>query len=370
MREPIPGEMRALTGLRGVLVAGVVLVHLDPTILQLLPGWSVFRHAVAHGPIVADCFFLLSGFTLFRASRTAGAPFSPARHGRFLWARFARLWPNHVVTAAALAGVVLAARARGIDLPGEFPLRDVPFQLTMTHAWWRSPGADWNDISWYVSSQWFAYVLLLPLAGAALARRWPPLVYAIVCAALPFVWLAIAWSSLPRAHFPIVRVTCAFLGGCALHGASCDAPRVVAFLRRHATWFALVFVALVGTYVPYSFHALLLLAPLLVLGLTEERSAAARLLATAPVVWLGRISFAMYLSHVVAWRALQALAPATRFAGAPLAERLAVLASYGIAIVACAVALDRFVEVPARAALGRFGARWWPPPAGDGARPA
>ncbi len=363
-RAPLPGEMRALTGFRGVLVAGVVLVHLDPTLRQLLPGWSVFRHAVAHGPIVAECFFLLSGFMLFQSSRVLAAGFSPAGHARFLWSRVARLWPNHVVSALAIAAVVLAARARGVELPGEFPLFDVPFQLTMTHAWWRSPGDDWNDISWYVSSQWFAYVFLLPLAGAALARRWPPLVYAFACAALPCVWLAIAISPLPRAHFPIVRVVCAFLGGAALYGAAREAPRVVAFARRRATWVALAFVALVGTYLPYSFHALLLLAPLLVLGLTEERSAVAQLLATRPVVWLGRISFAMYLSHVVAWRALQALLPAARFADAPLGERVAVAAVHGLLIVACAVALDRFVEKPARAALDRLGARWWPAPAG------
>lgn len=361
---PIAGEMKALTGLRGVLMAGVVIVHLDPVFRLLLPGWDRFDAAVRHGPVIAEYFFLLSGFVLFQASRSLPASFTPAAHARFLWSRFARLWPVHVATAAAVAGVVTAARGLGAELPGEFPLRDVPFQLTMTHTWWRAPGDDWNDISWYVSSLWFAYVVLLPPAAAALARRWPWPVYALACAALPLLWLQVAWSGMSREHFPIVRVTCAFLGGCALHGVVRATPGATEFLRRRASWIALAIVLLVATYVKFSWHALLLLAPPLVAGLTAERSAVARLFASRPFTRFGRLSFSLYLSHVAAWRTMEAVLPAERFAGAPLAVRLAVLAAYGAAILALALAVERCVEGPGRDALVRLGERGWP------ARPA
>lgn len=360
---PIPGEMKALTGLRGVLMAGVVIVHLDPVFRALLPGWGRFDAAVRHGPVIAEYFFLLSGFVLFEASHSLPRAFSPAAHARFLWSRFARLWPVHVATAAALAAVVTTARALGAELPGEFPLRDLPFQLTMTHTWWRAPGDDWNDISWYVSALWFAYVFLLPPAAAALARRWPWPVYALACAVLPVVWLQAAWSGMPRDHFPILRVTCAFLGGCALHGVVRATPRATEFLRRHATWTAAAIVVLVATYVKYSWHALLLLAPPLVAGLTAERSAVARLFASRAFTRFGRLSFSLYLSHVAAWRAMQALLPVERFADAALPARLAVLAAYGAAILALALAVERFVEGPARDALVRLGERRWPAPA-------
>lgn len=72
----------------------------------------------------------------------------------------------------------------------------------------------------------------------------------------------------------------------------------------------------------------------------------------------------------MAWRALQALLPASRFEQAPLAERLLLLAAHGRAILALAVLLDRYVEKPARAALVRLGERWWPAPAPGRSRAA
>lgn len=350
-------EVRPLTGIRGFAALWVVAFHFHDTFVRLVPQWEVFGRFARRGPLGVDMFFILSGFILCHVYEPWRAPFSLRGHLDFLWVRIARIWPNHVVTIPAIALAVAIGRARGLAIPGDFPFRVLPFQLTMTHAWYRSPGGDWNDVSWSVSSEWFAYVFLFPLASLWLARRPPWLLGAFACAGLVILWPVIAYSTISKDAFPVLRVTCGFLAGVALYGVAIAAPRLTAFTQRWLTPFAVLYVALQFATFHYVTELVLLVTPVLLLGLSAERSAVAHLLASRTANWLGRTSYALYMSHEVSERLLQSLLPAARFAGTPLALRAGVLAAHWAVVFLLAAALFYGVEQPARIAFRSLGRR-------------
>jgi len=81
----------------------------------------------------------------------------------------------------------------------------------------------------------------------------------------------------------------------------------------------------------------------------------ARILCLGPVMYLGRISYSLYLTHAVSQRALKVLLPAPQFEAAPPWLRLSVFTLYLIALIAPAALLHHLVEEPARRGLRRLG---------------
>lgn len=82
-------ELPVLTGLRGLAALAVLLGH---------AGWATY------GWLGVDVFFWLSGTVLAWVYRD-GVP-----HGRFFWARFARIYPCVVVATAASAAATMMHR--------------------------------------------------------------------------------------------------------------------------------------------------------------------------------------------------------------------------------------------------------------------
>src|SRR5690242_10504277 len=83
MRDDLP----ALTGVRGYAALAVVLYH------YRVPGFG-------WGWLSVDVFFVLSGFVLAHVYRDGLRP------SEFLWARFARTIPTHLV-ATSLVGLAM-----------------------------------------------------------------------------------------------------------------------------------------------------------------------------------------------------------------------------------------------------------------------
>jgi peptidoglycan/LPS O-acetylase OafA/YrhL len=105
-------------------------------------------------------FFVLSGFILahvYPELRTAGD------RGRFVLARFARLWPTHIACTLILFTLV------GWPLWTWWNLFLALMQLTMVHAWMPVQGVNvsWNCPSWSISTEFFFY-----LSFVLLIERW------------------------------------------------------------------------------------------------------------------------------------------------------------------------------------------------------
>jgi peptidoglycan/LPS O-acetylase OafA/YrhL len=342
-----PQDLRALTTLRFFAAAWVALYAFWP---NLDVGWTPIL--VTKGYLGVELFFVLSGFIL---SHVYLASLGERRfgYGGFLWARLARVYPLHLATLAGVGVLGLGALAAGLAIDDNvLSWASLPAHLTMTHAWGLAPEAGWNHSSWSISAEWFAY-LTFPAFGVVAwrlrDRPWAAVAGTVAAGAglyVGFAWLA--GFSLTEATFlwGALRIVPCFAYGCALYLVHRKGG------IRHPGRVALA--SLVGLAVSTSVGApdavAVLFAGGLILGLAGVSNASAGWLASRPAVYLGEISYAVYMV-LVPWQLL-AVTVAARVTGAedkalhPLAW-LVVIA----ALPLVAAAAYHLVEYPARRAL-------------------
>lgn len=174
-------ETRHLDGLRIVAASAVVILHYSDYVKDQPIGRFMVEHTW-HFNLFVDLFFVISGYVI--ASQYLTKVGSPTAVGRFLWRRFARIYPLHLATLAFYVAIALALYfgiARG-ENPARYPLSDIPAQLLLLHA---IDGArlTFNFPSWSLSAEFFCYALF-PLMAILLGRR-KPLILALI--AVPFI---------------------------------------------------------------------------------------------------------------------------------------------------------------------------------------
>jgi len=305
-----PAHWAALDSLRGLAAVSVVLFHMTWTSpLYPLPF-------VRNGYLMVDLFFVLSGFVI--ASAYGGRISSPQALGRFLWLRFWRLYPVHLVFLIVFVAVEVAkyvAEDRyGIHAnhPALGPgwTWDLVANLLLVQGL-TNRALSFNGPSWSISVECAVYVMF---AGLSLAARSRAVVAATSCALSVTALLLFAWLGRSQVthgnHYGILPgVTGFFLGvkvgGFAEHG------RGSAFVLRHrrAVGFgALAALAMFMAFVamPHQGYETLAVFPL--------SAALVLLLAMAPVSgllrplhwsglrWLGAISYPVYMAQeAVIW---------------------------------------------------------------------
>ena len=104
---PKPRRLDALTGLRFLAAAAVVVFHARVDVPGQMGIPPDFAADVPLASAAVAFFFVLSGFILAYVYPRLE---SPAACGRFLLARFARLWPAHLV------GLALCLAVSGLHL--------------------------------------------------------------------------------------------------------------------------------------------------------------------------------------------------------------------------------------------------------------
>lgn len=352
-RSPLPAppeNLPALTGIRAIAAGLVVLLHLNQTI----PGAGIgdalpFTH---YGYLGVDIFFVLSGFILSHVYGQALARFDLRTYGRYLWFRLARLYPVHIAVLVALVGLVLLLRALGQapNNPANWEYPALVYHVTLTHAWGFLEAATWNGPAWSISLEFLAYLLLPAFLLLTSVARHPlaaALGAALACALLAGLFLEFGWR-IKDAHVGadgIVRVLTEFGAGCFLYRMWRRVPA--------GPWWDLAAVSLLvvsGVLTAVGVSALVLV-PLLgaaVLAVAQSTGPFHRFLATRTMVWLGEISYAVYLVHfailLVAGRALAWSGLASAGTAVSLLAALATLA----AILIVAAAAYHGIERPAR----------------------
>ena len=183
-------EICALTGARGIPVLLIVLFHIHEW--YGYSGVSWYDTVASKGYIWVEFFFALSGFILFYAyGARFGAGLRVESIGTFLAARVSRIYPLQLVTL--LAVVVLEADRRLVESRRlgvgflEVPVfagRTADTFLTnllMVQAWGFRDVLSWNVPAWFVSVEFFLYLvcpvlILLSGCGRGGGRRcsaWP-----------------------------------------------------------------------------------------------------------------------------------------------------------------------------------------------------
>ncbi|MCB1291540.1 acyltransferase [Mycolicibacterium sp.] len=311
----------ALTGVRALAAMLVVATHAAYTTGKYTHGFVglVYSRMEIGVPI----FFVLSGYLLFgpwvraAASGAASPPLT-----RYAWHRVRRIMPAYVVTVLA-AYLVYHFRDGGPN-PGHtwwglfrnLTLTQIytdNYAFALLHQGLTQMWSLAVEVAFYVALPVLAWLLMVLLCR----RRWRPVLLLAGLGGLAL--LSLAWIVLVHitdflpdgAKLWLPGYLIWFLGGMMLTVLSAMGVRVYGFLAvpLAAICYLIVCTPIAGEpqtsptglaqalvkMVFYAVIATLVVAPL-ALG---DRGAYARLLASRPMVWLGEISYEIFLVHLV-----------------------------------------------------------------------
>lgn len=382
----------AMDGLRGLFALWVVLVH------------APFLSSIFHTPFVQypapmlTVFFVFSGFVV---ALMYGAGIQDGRGAaRFLIKRLGRLWPLHM---ALLLYLLLFETARWLAVEyGGIDAAHEPFtegttvsafveNVFFVQSWgWDKP-MTWNFPAWTISTEIAAYLVLCAiclLVSSVGARIALGLVCAVV-AGVFYYFQADQWTrvgelaSVPRAIMEFfMGFTVYFLSqrfpfkgfwlGSILEVGAFAAAVTISFLRLDGFW-------MLGTGLAFSIFGY---------ALASEQGIISRYARAKPLVWLGEISYSIYLTHVPIIYTLGAVvALAARYFGTEFWVTVdtmtgprevmdlggvyvmnAMLVGLVVVVIAASALTHRYIEQPARVwfarlADARFGKQPSPQPA-------
>lgn len=353
-----PAEIVSLTTLRGLLAVWVVLYHYWTDVLRLFPTATVVSPAVRAGHLAVPAFFMLSGFVL---TYTYGDEFRhPSRRGvvAFLRARLARVYPVHLATLLVVAAMVGVSARIGLRVTDAgYTARDFVLNLVLAQTWVPHFALNWNYPSWSISSEWFAYVLFpFVAAGGTRLRLDRPAGAAVVGAATlaGSVGVILWWRPWP--FYELVLVVPTFACGMAVGWLH----RSVRLGGPAARWTAAGLAAGVAAAchapsgeVAAGLAVVLLFALVAVLAWTGGRGH--RVWTARPLVYVGTVSYSLYMTHTLAQKLVNGLVPAARSAGADPAVKVGALVGYAVLVVAACLACYYLVEKPCRERFRRTG---------------
>lgn len=187
-----PERFPALDGLRGIAAVGVMMTHYAIA-EQVKPNFFI-----ANGSWGVLMFFAISGFIIAHVYAKVFAKRVTARDfWHYLGLRFAKLYPLHLALLLVFVGVILPLHMWGPDANNN----DTTYLLNvfMLHGWGFWPVYSWNTPSWSVSIEWLCYLLFPALCVVRWLRA--PLAAAaamvLLLASLKYYWLVgwLAWAA-------------------------------------------------------------------------------------------------------------------------------------------------------------------------------
>ncbi len=332
-QAPTGQRLQALDAFRGIAAISVVLYHttlrypgfirgLPPSGAPLFPG---FRQAEA-GVVPVLWFFLLSGFVI---TWTIGRCRTPMD---FVISRISRIYPAYW---AAIALTVAAAALWPLPGVAHTPMQ-VLVNLTMLQAIPLVP--DVAGVYWSLAVEVFFYLYALAFFAAGLWRFVH--IAAFAWAALGLTVALLEYSGLPTSwrvdQLLVLHYSPYLMAGMALYQL---------WRRQHRVWSGATLVvcaaAIALSQSPVS-AALCYAAIALIAAAAEGRL---RWLAAPPLLWLGSISYALYLVHEYpSYMVIRAL----DHAGAP---HQASIAAAILSVLALATAITYAIERPAMRAI-------------------
>jgi peptidoglycan/LPS O-acetylase OafA/YrhL len=376
-----PAYLAALTPLRGIAALLVVVFHAGIFIGPLADPAAT--GLIGRGWLWVDFFFVLSGFIL---THVYGGYFREKvtwpSYKKYLRARFARVYPLHLVTLGA--AVVLAVLLRSLAgqmmpiMQKMLDLGTLPASLLLVQALHLYDTPPLNTPAWSLSTEWWVYVifpwLVGPLfrlgragKGAALlgiAGLYAVLVYGV---APRFGNLIFVEMGMPHgatldmtADWGYFRCLAGFALGMVVYRLYAGGWGA-GLLGRGGALVGFALGVLLGMHYGAPDLCIVALFPGLILAAAYHTGAATRALTVRPLRRLGDWSFSIYLVHMplvyVRWAMQLAENPDAfaRLPGGPpdYAANWAWTLGLLVATVAVAACTYRWVEVPARQYLSR-----------------
>ena len=306
--KPTINYISSLTPLRGIAALLVVLFHYQAfSIMHGFPGLldQINSQFITKGYLWVDFFFILSGFVI---SHVYGEKLKARSKGvikNYLWARFSRLYPLHIFVMLLLAiqmiGLNLLYPVYAVGWNAVNTFYAFPIHLFFLQTSGLIDSYSWNVASWSVAAEWWTYIVaigLIPLLNRG-SVRYTILAFILALSGMVFITYQTPDYTL-NAIFALGTVRCifGFTIGIGLYQA------YKSLLNRKSIWakdwflyvilICLIAILNFGIYdvVVIPFFGAFILCTSLNTGLPYK------LLNTKPLVFLGDISYSIYLIHI------------------------------------------------------------------------
>lgn len=351
---PAQGEILPLTSIRGFLATWVVLYHYWNDIVRLFPSATILDPLVLRGHLAVPAFFILSGLVLAHNYGQRMAVFSWKSTYTFLLLRLFRIYPVHLVTLLVVLAMVLVSRHLGYQLTDagyswDYFVRN----LLLMQTWVPHFELNWNYPSWSISSEWFAY-LLFPFAVPLLLRHlttvWRAALFGLAALA-GSVAMMTYWH--PQAFAEMLLVVPTFFAGASV-AYLCRQLRPGTFQHWRYAPDILTLAAIATCFIPSIAGGVALLMAIFFLMVVIFYSVGNRcsmLWTGSATVFLGEVSYSLYMTHTLAQKLIVRLLPAKKFADASVPTKAGVLAVYAALILTLCLGCYYLLENPARQAL-------------------
>lgn len=312
----------ALTSLRFFAAAIIAVAHAG-----FWPGFEQFRFDLFNGGNAVSFFFVLSGFIL---AYTYNGMDAAGGYRAYIVARVARIWPVHLVMLVAYVGIIaphllrwgtqtdlLAFVANGLLLHSWVPYSDFFYS--------------YNGVSWSISTE-LAFYVAFPLLLVLMKKDWRilPCVMAMILVIVLGLCFVLDLQRKPSPEHvsasalfyinPICRAVEFMAGMLTWKAFNASAKRRLPFglmtVLEVGTLAALI-AGMVGTHWLWNNHGADVrggiiawlavsgcfpLMAILILVYARQEGAVSRALCTRPLVYLGEISFALYMFHQMVLR--------------------------------------------------------------------
>lgn len=356
-RSSEPARLHELDSLRALAAIGVVGWHYASH-FGAAPLPSLLAPFYRHGELLVDFFFVLSGFVLARVYWNDRRSVAFANNVRD---RIARMYPLHVATLCAVAVMqwILVDRLASQPFVYHFnDAHDFTLNLALLNRTGLERGQSFNGPSWSISTEFVVNILFLAVitlrrstARAVLFLLFVVSLAVILRNGLVSDTLAFGISN------DIFRTVVGFLCGVALYGMHAHFLSRIAirsgFADVAAIAAACVFLAYcaLGELARLSDLLVVLICfPTLIVGAIHGR-VARRVLTLPPLVYLGTVSYSIYLVHFPLQLGVH-LASVAFLIRMPYDSALFLL-GFIVATIALASIAYRLIEVPGKQLLRR-----------------
>jgi peptidoglycan/LPS O-acetylase OafA/YrhL len=312
-------------------------------------GRSVFEYGYA----AVDLFFILSGFILVTAHPTLTVTTSRD----FFWKRIFRIYPLHITIMLALAaGLILSSFVHlNVNGDGHYDWGGFPLSVLLLKPYFPFIPGEWNSATWSIGIELACY-FTLP-AVLPLARRLNQTTLWVIIAFLSVTmtaWLAALGTDVPHEGLgALLRGYFGFYIGCCLGVAM---PQLPGSATRCANIVGLVAVVGIGLACALDAPAAIpLFSAMLIAALSLNSGTLAACISISPLVWLGQVSFSVYLIHLPMFTISNKLIPIDRFPFPPLVVSTVrdIVVTVGVLILSGFT--YRFIETPGRRLPQKWG---------------
>ena len=300
-----------LTSLRGFAAMAVVLFHFNEILVLFVTQEQTMLLRKCY--LMVDLFFIMSGFIMLHVY---GSSFNKIIQQHIFWAfikaRFARLYPLHIVTL--VASVVLFYTLSNATDPISvriFNPNAIVTHLLMLHACGVHDIFTWNVPAWSISAEWWAY-MVFPFFALLLAKNKRLGLFVLGLGSVILYCLIVFF--LPRVNpfaptipnlnhdldvtydYGYLRGLAGFMMGMLTYVAYKN-EKLYRLFTKDSVALVSICILLVGMHFGWNDLVYIPLFVLLVLCFSANEGKLTQLCSLIPLQYLGDISYSIYMTH-------------------------------------------------------------------------